>query len=122
MTFSSVVLPQPLGPRMTMVLPSGTVRLRSRMENVAWGPPRAWSLSVLLTLIRSIRATTESPTRSCPLFLDGVRQLRRREHTRILDIDSQMLGRLWRGGHQAHPLGCVEAVPSPLRHDHGHPG
>src|SRR6185503_11791205 len=56
MIFKSVVLPHPLGPRTTMVLPSGINRLRFWIENVAAGP-RARSVSVLHTSIRSIRAT-----------------------------------------------------------------
>src|SRR3989442_11082732 len=59
---------------------------------------------------------------SAPLFLDSVRQLRRCERSRILDIDCQMLGWLWRRGHQAYAPRRVEAVPRPLRHDDDHPG
>src|SRR3989449_5453693 len=61
-------------------------------------------------------------TESAPFFLDGVWQLRRSECSRILDIDCQMLRRLWRRGHQAYPLRRVKAVPRPLRHDDHHPG
>src|SRR2546428_13345599 len=61
-------------------------------------------------------------TESAPFFLDGVWQLHRSECSRILDIDGQMLRRLWRRGQHAYPLGRVEAVPRPLRHDDHHPG
>src|SRR5262245_14333902 len=59
---------------------------------------------------------------SAPLFLDALRQLRRCERSRILDIDCQMLRWLRRRGHQAYPLTRVEAVPRPLRHDDDHSG
>jgi hypothetical protein len=59
-------------------------------------------------------ATSAVGANSAPLFLDGGRQLRRGERSRILDIDGQMLSRLWRRGHQAHPLRRLEAVPRPL--------
>src|SRR4029453_3704352 len=54
---SSVVLPHPLGPRMTMVWPLGILRLRGSMRNVDSAPPRrADSVSVLPTSMRSILA------------------------------------------------------------------
>src|SRR5947209_14626679 len=59
---------------------------------------------------------------SAPLFLDVARQLFACEHSRILDIGGEMFGRLWRRGHQAHPLERMEAVPRSLRDDDHHPG
>src|ERR1700730_11384818 len=62
MIFRSVVLPQPLGPRMTRVSPSNTDRSRSRMEKVELRPPdepdvaRSPPRSVAQMLISSIRA------------------------------------------------------------------
>src|SRR5678815_772789 len=54
---SSVVLPQPLGPRTTMVWPSGILRLRCSMRNVDSAPPRRPdSVSVFPTSMRSILA------------------------------------------------------------------
>src|SRR5258705_12714580 len=66
-----VVLPHPLGPRMTSVLPSGTRSVRFRMENaeprraagpITLGPAPSCSVSVLSTSIRSIRAMLPAPT------------------------------------------------------------
>src|ERR1043166_6971043 len=54
MILSSVVLPQPLGPSTTMVLPSGTRSVRSSIANDARAPA---SRSVLPTETRSMRAT-----------------------------------------------------------------
>src|SRR4029453_7441481 len=53
MILSSVVLPQPLGPSTTMVLPSGTRSVRSSMAKDAAAPA---SRSVLPTETRSMRA------------------------------------------------------------------
>src|SRR5512146_2226675 len=78
MILRSVVLPHPLGPRMTRVLPSGILRFRFRMENadprpgagtrsemvpVPIDPEAALSRSpsVLQTSIRSIRAMIVFP-------------------------------------------------------------
>ena len=44
------------------------------------------------------------------------------QRARVGDIDRQMLGRLWRGGHQADPVGRLKAVPRALRHDDQHAG
>src|SRR5271157_4455500 len=43
------------------------------------------------------------------------------ERSRIVDRECEMLGRLRCGGHQAHPVRRLEAVPRPLRNDHHHP-
>src|SRR5215813_7281211 len=59
MILSSVVLPHPLGPRMTMVLPWGTRSERSWMAKVE-GRAAPGSLRVLQTSTRSIRATPRS--------------------------------------------------------------
>src|SRR6267378_2373267 len=68
--FRRVVLPHPLGPRMTRVLPSGIRRFRFWMENAAVvtapDPALSRSLSVLPTLLRSIRAMTLLQLRSLP--------------------------------------------------------
>src|SRR5215472_2678377 len=72
MSFSRVVLPQPLGPSKTIVWPSGTRRVKSRIATVDLRPPPQIaedSLSVLQTSRRSICATGTSP----PVRL-GVRQ------------------------------------------------
>src|SRR4029453_9051931 len=69
MILRSVVLPQPLGPSTTMVLPSGILRLRSRIENgdPRPPPPRAVKVSesrrVLHTSTRSMRAM--GPMKRC---------------------------------------------------------
>src|SRR6185503_11322472 len=58
MSFSRVVLPQPLGPSTTMVWPSGIRSVRSSMANVArCRLPGSASFSVLPTATRSMRAT-----------------------------------------------------------------
>src|SRR5436190_11893304 len=79
--FRSVVLPHPLGPRMTTVSPSGIITFRFWMENAALPPDapsmarmaprrgspepaRSPSLSVLHTLTRSTRAMTLLRSRS----------------------------------------------------------
>src|SRR5882762_6312278 len=88
MIFSSVVLPQPLGPSTTIVRPSGTRRVRSWMANVArCRLPGSASFSVLPTPTRSMRAT---PARD-PLARQAV-ELRRvvtRDHPR--DLGRQLL-------------------------------
>src|SRR5437588_4274856 len=76
---------------------------------------------------RPSRRTQNADTSICdslsaPLFLDVGRQLRTCERPWIFDIDGQMLGRFWGRGHQAHPLGRVEAVPRSLRDNDDHPG
>src|SRR5690348_7320145 len=43
------------------------------------------------------------------------------EGSRIVDRECEMLSGLRGGGHQTHPVRCLEAVPSPLRDDHHHP-
>src|SRR5262245_33292644 len=61
MILRSVVLPHPLGPRTTMVLPWGTRSERSWMANVDGRPaPAPGSRSVLQTSTRSMRATSRS--------------------------------------------------------------
>ena len=60
MSFSRVVLPHPLGPSTTIVWPSGTRRVKSRIATVDLRPPPQIpedSLSVLQTSRRSICAT-----------------------------------------------------------------
>src|SRR4051812_16494437 len=59
---------------------------------------------------------------SAPLLFDAALEPFRLQRARIGDIDRQMLGRLRGGGHQAHALGRLEAMPGALRHDDQHPG
>jgi hypothetical protein len=66
MSFSKVVLPQPLGPSTTIVWPSGTRSVKSCMAMVVLWPrlhvmEGMGSLSVLQMLQRSIRATAIPP-------------------------------------------------------------
>src|SRR5262245_58387677 len=68
MSFSKVVLPQPLGPSTTIVWPSGTRSVKSCMAMVVLWPrlhvmEGMGSLSVLQMLQRSIRATCHTSAR-----------------------------------------------------------
>src|SRR4051812_31872859 len=83
MILSSVVLPQPLGPSTTMVLPSGTLSVRSSMAKDACAPA---SRSVLPTDTRSMRAMRAPPSADQAVEPSGVVT---RDHAR--DLRRQLL-------------------------------
>src|ERR1700720_1720154 len=79
MIFRSVVLPHPLGPRITRVSASNTDRSRSRMEKVELRPPDE-------------PAVARSPPRSvAQMLISSIRAMRTAQGTRATD-DSPTLG------------------------------
>src|SRR5215475_2994722 len=116
MSFSRVVLPQPLGPSTTIVWPSGTRRVKSRIATVDLRPPPQIpedSLSVLQTSRRSICATgTPRPVRL------GVRQRSmeyyRRQSQAVAQHECATCVRLETGRELATCAAEIPNHPSPL--------
>src|SRR5215472_14636292 len=113
MSFSRVVLPQPLGPSTTIVWPSGTRRVKSRIATVDLRPPPQIpedSLSVLQTSRRSICAIgTPRRVRRCDnVAWYTIVANRPRSHARVCDLRSARNG----GARRQHaPQKSILVVP-----------
>src|SRR6266850_4920514 len=117
MIFSSVVLPQPLGPSTTIVRPSGIRSVRSSMANVArCRLPGSASFSVLPTATRSMRAMRAAALADQAVEPPGVlaRHLVRDVVGQVLELLADVLRRL-----RPHAVG-VRVVGAPHQRLHAH--